>query len=105
MNDGSAVKRSAAWYNSPRWRQKRLDQLHRHPLCASCLAIGTTSLASVADHKVPHREDEDLFWQGDLQSLCATCHNSYKQRLEKSGVAQGCSDDGRPLDPNHHWNR
>jgi hypothetical protein len=39
----------------------------------------------VADHVVPHRGDPDLFWQGALQSLCATCHSLRKQSQEKGG--------------------
>ncbi|MCY1313575.1 hypothetical protein D9M70_641120 [compost metagenome] len=47
-----------------------------------------------------------LFWSRDnWQSLCKLCHDSTKQRLEKSGRLAGCSADGRPLDPRHHWNR
>ncbi|TPW65507.1 HNH endonuclease, partial [Providencia stuartii] len=31
--------------------------------------------------------------------------NSTKQRMEKSGIVVGCSEDGIPLDPNSHWNK
>jgi 5-methylcytosine-specific restriction endonuclease McrA len=47
-------------------------------------AKGQAVRASVADHKVPHRGDAELFWKGELQSLCAHCHSSAKQREEKA---------------------
>lgn len=47
-----------------------------------------------------------LFFDGtNLQSLCKLCHDSAKQREEKSGVVVGCDVNGLPIDPNHHWNR
>jgi hypothetical protein len=62
--------------------------------------------AVVVDHIVPHRGDMKLFWDsGNWQSLCKTCHDSFKQRQEKSGVESGCSVDGIPIDASHHWNR
>lgn len=61
--------------------------------------------ATVADHVEPHRGDPEKFWNGELQSLCDTCHNSVKQAQEKSGVLRGGDINGLPLDPNHHWNK
>ncbi|MNJ57885.1 hypothetical protein D3C77_534950 [compost metagenome] len=76
--------------------------------------------ATVVDHKVaPKLKDAKasgdasqikaawkLFWDPDnWQSLCKFCHDSVKQRLERSGRVPGCSSAGLPLDPNHHWNR
>jgi hypothetical protein len=67
---------------------------------------GLNKPAKVVDHIVPHRGDMSLFWdRANWQSLCANCHSSYKQRLEKSGREAGCDVSGRPLDPRHHWNR
>ena len=44
------------------------------------------------------------FWDSaNWQSLCKTCHDSIKQRMEKSGVVEGCDVNGIPLDPNHPW--
>lgn len=43
-------------------------------------------LASVVDHIKPHRGNQDLFWdKSNHAALCRHCHNSYKQKLEKSG--------------------
>jgi 5-methylcytosine-specific restriction enzyme A len=61
-------------------------------------------LATVADHITPHRGDPELF-KGPLQSLCASCHSSWKQELELTGHFRGCDLKGMPLDPSHHWNR
>lgn len=70
--------------------------------------MGITTLATVADHIVPHRGDPDLFWNGDLQSLCKDHHDS-EARLKDMGkeakpTLKGCDTDGMPLDPNHPWN-
>jgi hypothetical protein len=56
------------------------------PLCAMCLTEGRTTAATVADHVTPHRGDPELFWHGDLQSLCAACHSLFKQSEERGGV-------------------
>lgn len=72
-------------YRKQRWRKMRLRQLQKHPLCAFCLEQGRITPANVADHTVPHKGDERLFFdEGNLQSLCASCHNSDKQREERS---------------------
>lgn len=75
------------WYKTYRWQQRRAIQLATHPLCANCLKHGRTTLATVADHVIPHRGDHDLFWQGELQSLCDQtpwrCHSSVKQKEER----------------------
>lgn len=61
--------------------------------------------ASVVDHKIAHRGDMTLFWdKANWQSLCKPCHDSWKQRLEKSG-RDGCSVDGIPMAAGHHWHQ
>lgn len=61
----------------------RESQLNAEPLCRFCLDAEDVVVATVADHVVPHRGDEGLFYDPDnLQSLCAACHNSTKQRIE-----------------------
>lgn len=69
-----------------------------------CLARGITRAATVADHIIPHRGDADLFWNGKLQSLCATCHSKLKQREEIHGHTELLDDDGWPSDPRHPAN-
>ena len=71
-----------------------------------CEKVGRLQAAHVVDHVTPHKGDLDLFWnRSNWQSLCKTCHDSAKQRAEARGVDEiGCTDDGSPLDPSHHWN-
>ncbi|MER3367017.1 HNH endonuclease signature motif containing protein [Providencia rettgeri] len=103
-----------------RWAKVRLNYLAKHPLCVMCQEQGRVTAATVVDHITPHRlkdaldsgsaeqiaEAQKLFWDtNNYQSLCASHHNSTKQRMEKSGVVVGCSEDGIPLDPNSHWNK
>lgn len=110
---------SAAKGYGHRWKLARADHLRRNPLCVFCLKAGRAVPATIVDHIEAHRlgdaklsgEPEritrawKLFWdRANWQSLCKTCHDSTKQRMEKSGRL-GCSDSGLPLDPSHHWNR
>ena len=90
-----------------RWRRRRAAQLAEHPLCAMHLKVtGQLVMATVADHIVPHRGDPVLF-AGSLQSLCASCHNQIKQRVERGGddYMRGCELRGNPVDPRHPWYR
>ena len=88
-----------------KWQQARKGYLAKHPLCARCKQKGQVNVATVVDHIKPHKQDMNLFWdKTNWQSVCKHCHDSYKQRLEKSGVIAGCSSNGMPIDPNHHWN-
>ncbi|WP_289142011.1 HNH endonuclease signature motif containing protein [uncultured Pseudomonas sp.] len=97
--------KAASPYNY-RWQQARKGFLRKHPLCARCQRQGIVEPACIVDHIIPHRGDMTLFWdRSNWQSLCGPCHNSYKQRLEKSGREIGCDQGGKPLDPGHHWNR
>lgn len=82
-----------------------MHQLEIEPLCAFCLTVGLTTAATIADHIVPHRGDLDLFWHGDIQSLCKQHHDSTKQREEKGGWDSMADLNGYPLDPNHPANR
>lgn len=72
-----------SWYSTSRWRKRRAVQLKAEPLCRMCLAEGFACEATVADHVTPHRGDADLFWGGELQSLCASHHSSAKQADER----------------------
>jgi 5-methylcytosine-specific restriction endonuclease McrA len=67
------------------WRKARLEYLAAHPHCRECSTHGITRLATVVDHIIPHRGDKRLFWhRANWQPLCAPCHNSIKQRQERS---------------------
>jgi 5-methylcytosine-specific restriction endonuclease McrA len=81
------------------WQKYRAGYLLSHPYCVKCGKV-----ASVVDHVKPHRGDQTLFWDKENHAaLCRHCHNSYKQRLEKSGRIIGCDVKGFPTDPRHHW--
>jgi 5-methylcytosine-specific restriction protein A len=91
-------------YKTKQWKELRAAQLRAFPLCAYCLALGMDTAANVADHRKPHKGDRVLFFDAtNLQSLCTTCHDAAKQTLERTGVLPGCTLEGHPLDPAHHW--
>lgn len=92
-----------AWYRTARWQRIAKAQLHRDPLCAMCQARGRVTAATVADHVTPHRGNRDLFWHGELQSLCGPCHSGDKQREEHAGYRSDVDANGYPVDPRHPW--
>jgi 5-methylcytosine-specific restriction protein A len=97
-----------AWqklYSSARWQRRRRLQLLDHPLCKFCLERGVVTPAIVADHLEPHRGDVNLFYTGELMSLCKACHDSRKRFMEINGYAPDISLDGWPIDPLHPVNR
>ncbi len=111
---------SAARGYGYRWQLARDAYLRSHPLCSMCSTPERPVPAAVVDHKTaPRLKDAKtsgdakqieaawkLFWSpANWQPLCKFCHDSTKQRLEKSGRVAGCTPGGLPLDPRHHWNR
>lgn len=91
----------SGWYSTPGWRRRRLAQLRSEPLCRYCSQMGQVTPATVADHIEPHRGDRGRFWEGELQSLCASCHNSAKQSEEARGYSTQVGLDGLPVDVKH----
>lgn len=86
------------WYKTARWQRIRARQLNAEPLCAFCLDVGRVTAATICDHIEPHRGDPELFWRGPFQSLCKSCHDSDKQRVEKGGTRrQTIGTDGWPI--------
>ena len=67
-----------------RWRSKAF--IAAHPFCKMCEDEGRLTAAQVVDHIIPHRGDMKLFWdiEKNWQPLCATHHNSTKQRAENA---------------------
>lgn len=84
--DRQRTRPSRRWYKLAAWARRRAAQLAVEPLCRFCMGKGIVTVATVADHVVPHREDAERFWNGALQSLCASCHSSAKQREERGGA-------------------
>jgi 5-methylcytosine-specific restriction protein A len=80
-----------------RWRKARAAFLAEHPLCRYCEEAGKLAPATVVDHVIPHKGNEELFWNVDNWApLCATHHNASKQREERRGHAIGCDVHGNP---------
>ena len=84
-----------------RWQQNRALFLQRHPLCCMCEHKGIVTPATVVDHIIPHRGDEELFWnEGNWQPLCKEHHDRDKQTLETTGkVIHTIGPDGYPVEP------
>lgn len=76
---------------------KRRQQLTAHPLCKMCQAEGKATAATIADHVTPHRGDEALFWNGELQSLCKRHHDSDKALIEAGKAPVTYGEDGWPV--------
>jgi len=91
------------WYGLDRWRKRRAMQLQSDPLCRICReTFNRLTPASIADHVIPHRGDAELFWYGELQSLCKPCHDGIKASIEKGGSPRlGCDRDGVPHGTSH----
>lgn len=69
---GNATERG---YNS-KWRVERKRFLSRNPLCAECLKENKLTAATVVDHIIPHRGDQELFWdRRNWQPMCKSCHD------------------------------
>jgi len=72
---GSSAKRGYTW----RWRQVAKLFLLEHPLCEcrECQAGKVRVIvATVVDHRIPHRGDETLFWdQSNWQAMAKVCHD------------------------------
>ncbi|MBB4067171.1 HNH endonuclease signature motif containing protein [Gellertiella hungarica] len=64
------------------WDIARREFLLRRP---NCQFPGCDNPSSVVDHITPHKGDPRLFWdRTNWQALCARCHNSRKQKQERS---------------------
>ena len=85
------------WYRTKRWRTLRAGQLARDPWCWMCRESGHATVATVVDHRRPHRGEPALFFAADnLASLCAVHHSSTKQRTEAGRNVVGLDADGWP---------
>lgn len=78
---------SKTWYKSKWWLDTRLRILKRDLwTCQMCGALVAGKGEAHVDHNVPHNDDRQKFFCPDvgLRTLCAHCHNSVKQREERS---------------------
>ena len=92
-------------YGTYRWKKIARQQLRIKPLCEQCLKQGRIIPANVADHIDPHKGNETAFWFNPLQSLCFSCHNSHKKKVEHTGYSDRIGLDGWPVDPKHPANK
>ncbi|MCY1559408.1 hypothetical protein D9M68_964470 [compost metagenome] len=68
-----------------RWQKARATFLERNPLCRHCQAKGIVTVATDVDHIIPHRGNQQLFWDtSNWQPLCHSCH-SVKTQAEEAG--------------------
>jgi 5-methylcytosine-specific restriction protein A len=113
MSEPSAARnyRSAeavAWrrlYSTSRWRALRAEQLRIMPICEMDHGFAVVA-ATVANHRIPHKGDEVLFFDpGNLQSVCKPHHDGVIQRTERAGFSPAVDASGYPTDPNHPANR
>ena len=82
------------WYALELWRRIRRAHLAKEPLCRFCLDKGKVTVATIADHVEPHGGNWNEFICGELQSLCASCHESAKKLHERRQVLDA---DGWPV--------
>jgi len=77
------------WYKTARWQKLRMAVLVRDLFtCQRCHRIEADTSLLVADHRRPHRGDEQLFWDIlNLWCLCKPCHDGWKARAEARGLA------------------
>ena len=69
-----------------RWARRAATFRQSHPLCgmrangiapvmSTCHDTGRITIGTVVDHVVPHRGDQELFWnESNWQTMCAACH-------------------------------
>jgi 5-methylcytosine-specific restriction protein A len=93
-------------YKTAQWQRLRTEQLRRAPMCQCPHCQGRRLVATVVDHKTPHKGDKTLFFdRSNLQSMNKECHDRFKQSQEAGGAGflQGCDEHGWPLSREHHW--
>lgn len=60
----------------------------------------------IAHHIKPHRGNATLFWDAaNIMTVCKECHDGAVQRYERTGRIGGYDKAGKPIDPQHPWNR
>jgi 5-methylcytosine-specific restriction endonuclease McrA len=85
-------------YGRSRWKRLRHVQLSEQPLCVYCLTQDIVEVATIVDHRTPHKGDEELFFDPDnLQSLCKRHHDSTKQMEEHGKTVLFIGADGWPI--------
>jgi hypothetical protein len=87
----------AGLYGTQRWRKRALYQ-HRAVVC-DVFETGIDHGSNCCRSHPTAKNNTELFWNGQLQSLCERHHNSTKQRFEKTGRrSNACDINGKPID-------
>lgn len=87
-------------YNRAQYKRLRLMRLQTEPLCRYCKEkYKRLRPATVCDHIIPHKGDEDLFFSyANTQSLCKPCHDGVKHREEIGALEKHeFGSDGYPV--------
>lgn len=85
-----------------KWQRESKAFLEANPLCVRCEGRGHAVLATVVNHRIPHKGDQKLFWdRANWEPVCKPCHDGPIQREERGGRVVGCDADGWPVDPQH----
>lgn len=69
-------KSNTKFYNSKAWKELRAFVLQRDPLCIKCKKNNRYITATVVDHIQNINAGGAKLNVNNLQSLCASCHNS-----------------------------
>lgn len=96
-------KQRAIPLNSRLWQKIRQAVIARDSgLCQICVKRGLTVPGTDVDHVNNDGDDNTL---DNLMLLCHECHSIKTAQDMGKQVNWGCDVKGRPLDPNHHWNK
>lgn len=102
-----------ALYKHPAWQPLRKRIFLRdnytcqwHGCGKLLIGKGKAPDAPVAHHRRDHKGDLDLFLDPEnIMAVCNECHDGPIQWHTNRGYVPGHDKDGRPIDPNHPWNR
>jgi 5-methylcytosine-specific restriction enzyme A len=65
------------------WKAAAAKFKHAHPYCLGCAALNRKVATEVVDHVVPHRGDQEVFWNKAMwQPACRWHHDVVKKKLE-----------------------
>lgn len=79
-----------AWYKTRRWAQLRIEVFVRDGFVCQrsgvlCIGRHPAPNSPVANHRVPHKGDEALFWDiGNLETVSKLVHDSEIQAEERA---------------------
>lgn len=85
-------------YRTARWIRLREAHLSDNPLCELCKRLEIVEEATVVHHKDGgHKGDEDKFWSGPFESLCAPCHDRHGAAEDAGKEIIEFAPDGWPI--------